>query len=112
MDDDVAALKDCMGPDEELVSLGKVTHNFVYYYGDPVRLLPPPPVDLDTSDDWTYFSVENETMLGACNFPYEIVAQIKADSNASPINPKTIVTIGRRLKAENVAARPASQPPK
>ncbi len=108
MDDEVAALKQQMGPDAQLVSLGLVTHTFIYYYGEPVRLLPPPSVDSTANADWTYFCVDHERMLADCKFPYEVIARIKADSNASPVNPKTIVTIARRLPGDAVASRPES----
>jgi hypothetical protein len=109
MTPEIVELKRRLPPNAELVSLGVVTHTFAYYYGEPIRLLPAPPVDLASLDDWTYFCIDNEAPLKACNFPYELVAQVKADSNGSPINPKTTVMIARRLPATAAAERDARQ---
>jgi hypothetical protein len=86
----VAALKQKLPPDVQLVSYGPVFHLFAYHYAKPILQLPVP-TDWTTNDGVTYFCSMTEPP-----FRYEELGRISCDRNRSA-HPSNVVIVGRRI---------------
>ncbi len=97
----VAALKQRLPAGTRLVSIGRVDSNFVYYYGDPIRLIESEQVAAANGEPWTYFCTQGESPHSACDFPHEDLAAITCKGLRSA-KPGSIVVVGRRLPSGEV----------
>jgi hypothetical protein len=106
--ENLAALKQRLPAGTELVSIGRVDSNFVYYYGAPIRLITPGKSAAPNDADWTYFCVEGNLPWSDRDFPHEDLAVISCKGIHSG-RPGLTVAVGRRLPAMGrVVQRPGS----
>ncbi len=93
----VADLKRHLPPDTRLVSLGPVFHVFVYYYGDPIPILPRSGRESALPACGAYFCFdESASPPVKVNFPWEPIAKISCERRHRP-HPHDVVVVGRRL---------------
>lgn len=83
----MAALKEQLPDDVELVSLGPVLHLFAYYYAEPIERCSASGSDA-VLDGGAYFCTITEP-----DFPYIEVARINCDRNESA-HPQSVVIVG------------------
>jgi hypothetical protein len=106
--ENLAALKQRLPADVRLVSIGRVDSNFLFYYGEPIRLIEPGQLAAAQGEPWTYFCRQGESPHSACDFPHEDLAAISCKGIRSEKSGLT-VAVGRRLPAQGqVAERPGS----
>ncbi len=94
--ENLAALKQRLPADTRLVSIGRVDSNFVFYYGEPIRLIDPGQSAPPNDADWTYFCVQGDLPQSDRDFPHEDLAVISCKGIRSA-KPGSTVAVGRRL---------------
>ncbi len=106
--ENVAALKQRLPAGTRLVSIGRVDSNFLFYYGEPIRLIEPGQWAAPNEADWSYFCVQGNLPQSGYDFPHEDLAVFSCKGIRSG-KPGSTVTVGRRLPAAgHVAERPGS----
>jgi 4-amino-4-deoxy-L-arabinose transferase-like glycosyltransferase len=94
---DVAAVRTELPDDVELVSFGLLHHKFLYWYGEPIRLLPWPTSLDDVPEDIDYFAI---TVLRGQKrtlpFEWTEVATLNMDRTRSD-DPENRVLVARRV---------------
>jgi 4-amino-4-deoxy-L-arabinose transferase-like glycosyltransferase len=94
--DEVAAATAEIPQGVELVSIGPVNRVFLYYYGRPIRLLPPDAGSGRGPREWTWFCMNGGADMPRFDAPYEKVGTISMESAYSD-DPRHTVVVGRRL---------------
>jgi len=106
--ENIAALKQQLPAGARLVSIGRVDSNFVFYYGEPIRLIEPGELAAASATDWSYFCAQRDLPQSDRDFPHEDLAVISCKGIRSG-RPGSTVVVGRRLPATGrVVQRPES----
>jgi 4-amino-4-deoxy-L-arabinose transferase-like glycosyltransferase len=93
----VADLRQQLGPDARLVSLGPIHHLFTYYYGDPIPMLPYPIPRGEIPAVGEYFCFSNrDPAVVEVPFPWQKVTEISCERRHKA-HPHMAVTVGCRL---------------
>jgi len=95
----IAAVRQRLPKDAQLVSIGAADPTFAFFYGAPIRQLPAEPAKLEKETGWTYFCLDCGDPDLKCEFPYEELAVAHCNSTASPQASGRVI-IGRRLWPE------------
>jgi 4-amino-4-deoxy-L-arabinose transferase-like glycosyltransferase len=97
---DVASLHRRIPQGTRLMSIGMAHHRLLYYYPEPIPLVPRPRSAEDVPEDLEYFVIEarrgEPTVLP---FEWEEIGRLNMDRNRRD-DPRDFVIIGRRLSTE------------
>jgi hypothetical protein len=96
IDAETAAVAAGLPDGVELVSIGPVDDVFLYYYGRPIRQLPPAEGLGHGERAWTWFCMGCGPNMPRFDLPYEKVATISVETAYSD-HPHDVVIVGRRL---------------
>ena len=102
LDTQIAAIAARLPDDVQLVSIGPVDHDFLYYYGKPVKQLPAIAGTGHKERAWTYFCMGEDRNMPAVDMPYEKLGVVLIDP-ANSDRPQSTVIIGRRRPEETAA---------
>jgi 4-amino-4-deoxy-L-arabinose transferase-like glycosyltransferase len=106
--ENIAALKQQLPAGARLVSIGRVDSNFVFYYGEPIRLIEPGELAAASATDWSYFCAQRDLPQSDRDFPHEDLAVISCKGLRSGKSGSAVV-VGRRLPAMGqMSQRPGS----
>jgi hypothetical protein len=97
---EVALVKRQIPPGEPIVSFGFAHHRFVYYFRDPIKVLPWPNDDTDWDPRVHYFCFQRRTGGNEQEVPFawEQIAEISCERYPMRY-PRTTMVIGRRIDA-------------
>jgi 4-amino-4-deoxy-L-arabinose transferase-like glycosyltransferase len=97
---DVESLYRRIPQSTRLMSIGMAHHRLLYYYPEPIPLVPRPSSAADVPEDLEYFAIEahrgEPTVLP---FEWEEIGRLNMDRNRRD-DPRDFVIIGRRLRTE------------
>jgi 4-amino-4-deoxy-L-arabinose transferase-like glycosyltransferase len=102
----IARLKEKLPPGQRLVSFGHVDLLFVFYYGQPVEMVPVPKKagDPGTEESLCFCFDSYNGVRPALPFAWDELAVISMVRNRTP-NPDRMVVVGRRRPADTARAR-------
>ncbi len=105
---EIRALKQELPPGTRLVSIGRAFHKFLYWWGEPIELLPAEPTAQDIPEWAEYFVVTvYREEFPSLPFEYERIAFLNMD-RTNQEHPKDAVLVGRIIRpAHELGAKSA-----
>jgi hypothetical protein len=98
---EVAALRRALPDDVRLVSFQPLHHKFVYWYEEPIPILPRPGTRQDVPEDLTYFAANvSRGQTLELPFAWEEIARFTMDRTQRD-EPRESVVVGRRIPDAN-----------
>lgn len=100
IDGQVAELKEMLPPGAQLSSVEQLHHGFLYYFEEPIRLVPLPESTQEVPDDLQYFAIHTHNCdPPALPFAWEVIDVITCDRYRRQ-TPRVKIHIGRKAEPQ------------